>query len=62
MPQFVPTCGQMQEAEVGVHDRLLPNGHHGHLEDRCLRVCGLHLPHEQQVLQSKGKPQCVHVS
>jgi hypothetical protein len=41
------TCGEVQQAEVGVHDGLLAQHEQGHLGGGRLRARGLHLPDQQ---------------
>ena len=53
------TSGEVEEAEVGVHDGLLPHRQQGHLGRAGLAVHCLHLPDEQQHLP--GRPQGLQV-
>lgn len=46
----VQTCGEMQQAEVGVNDSLLPQHQQGHFACCGLRDGALHLPQQQQHL------------
>lgn len=48
------TCGEVDEAQVGVHDGLVTNGHEGHPGSLRLSGGGLHLPNQQQHLVGAG--------
>ena len=45
------TCRQVQQAEVRIHDCLLPDGQQADLGHERLRPCCLHLPQQQHDLQ-----------
>lgn len=48
------TCGQVQEAEVGVHDGLMAQHEQGHLGSSGLAAGRFHLANGQQHLHQAG--------